>query len=56
MKLNAPSKRTLSINAIVCSKSASVSPGNPMMKSDVSDRPGRTARKRRTIDLYSIAV
>jgi hypothetical protein len=55
MKLNEPSKRTSSTSFSVCSKSASVSPGKPTMKSLVMETSGRAARSRRMIDLYSIA-
>ena len=41
---------------IVASKSASVSPGKPMMKSDDREMSGRAARSLRTSDLYSRIV
>ena len=56
MKLNAPSKRTSSTSRIVCSKSASLSPGKPTMKSLEREMSGRAARSLRTIERYSSAV
>ena len=47
---------SLSSDFIVASKSASVSPGKPMMKSDDSEISGRAARSLRTSDLYSSTV
>jgi hypothetical protein len=41
---------------MVFSKSSSVSPGKPTMKSDDSEMSGRAARSLRMIDLYSMAV
>ena len=41
---------------MVCSKSASVSPGKPTMKSLEIEMPGREARSLRMIERYSIAV
>ena len=56
MKLKEASKPTSSISFMVSSKSLSVSPGKPTMKSVDREMSGRTARSRRTMDLYSSAV
>ena len=56
MKLKLLSNASSSISFIVFSKSASVSPGKPTMKSLLSESSGRMARSLRTVLLYSIAV
>ncbi|MNO07478.1 hypothetical protein D3C81_2296830 [compost metagenome] len=56
MKEKLWSNPTSSISFIVFSKSASVSPGKPTMKSELIEMSGRTARSLRIRDLNSSAV
>ena len=56
MKENDWSKPTSSISFIVFSKSASLSPGKPTMKSEEIEMSGRTARSLRIFCLNSSAV
>ncbi len=56
MKEKLASKPTSSISFMVFSKSSSVSPGKPTMKSDEREMSGRAARSWRTSDLYSSVV
>jgi len=56
MKLKLMSKLISSMSFMVASKSSSVSFGKPTMKSELMVMSGRTARRRRILDLYSSTV
>ncbi|MCY1559503.1 hypothetical protein D9M68_965500 [compost metagenome] len=56
MKLKLVSKPTSVMSFIILSKSSSVSPGKPTMKSLLITSSGRIARSLRTVLLNSMAV